>query len=226
MTPMRGPGWVLIASCGTAAGELPDARIAGAPDATPLSRCFADDFDDAVLDGWTAVADSAVADATAGPDASGAMRFPSLGASQQMIAPALLGLDVFALRFDYNLYNSVGEGDVGVYLVPPGWTNPEDLTSRYDIAMHGLVSDEPADFIRRWDVDVPVELATHAPAISEGAWHAFALTRDARGALRLEIDGAPYLSSAADLTYPAPLDAVIRIYQDGAIDNVVLECVR
>lgn len=213
---------------GCVAAVIPDAgpADAGAPDAGPADAgvlaCFADDFADGDFSDWMDLDGGWMILPTGGPDGSPAVAVTFAAGNMRLTHASLRGITPAAIAFSFRLDDGV-DGDLDLYLLPGGWTDP-DTSSRYDVGLHAVGTDNVSDFVIRWDGSVPTMLAETPVTVAVGTWHDLDVTRDTDGSLHVRLDGAPYLDTPPDGTLAPPFDAVFRAYRAAALDGVAASC--
>lgn len=192
-----------------------------------LGPCLVDDFNDGNATDWTIVDPTWTVLSNQGPDNSFAFVGSPANGDRIITHPGMRNVRRARFSLDLRIDDSA-TGDFGVYLVPPGWTDPNGPNqARLYVALYVFGGDSgPNDRIVRSIPPTLVEVGIHPVSVHAGTWHHIEVRYAEDGSIAVELDDVPYMSSPADSTLPGPLDLLIRFWSRGAIDNVRLDCLR
>jgi hypothetical protein len=211
------PALLLVGGCGRLAfDELSDARVAPV-DAPGL--CVSDDFE-AGAAAWQSVVGSFTLSPGVGPDVSAALG-TEVGSKENLLThPALAGVDGARVDIDFAIDNAT-TGDFNIYFLP-GALGPRE--NAYEVGLFPTTGDNPPDEIARLVGGTTMSLVQHPPTIAGDTWHHVVVLRRNDGSIRVDLDGALYMESPPDATLGPPFTIAFRMYNEGRIDNVNVDC--
>ncbi|HUS30054.1 MAG TPA: hypothetical protein VMZ53_16220 [Kofleriaceae bacterium] len=220
---MRYASLVLVCGCGRLSFEpLADApeRAADAPADAPTPPCLVEDFStDTGM--WQPVLGSYSLQPGAGPDGSpayvGAIQPENLATNA-----ALRGIRTARVRLDFRI--DTANGDFNVFWFKP-FTSYATATG-YEALLVPANSDTLNDALGVWTNGSVQTFAQRPGTIVMSTWHHIDAELRADGSMQLDLDGAPWLSSPPDATVSPPFDVILRLFYQGAIDNISVDCTR
>jgi hypothetical protein len=210
----------LAAGCGRLAFDelpVPDANV-------PLDApapCLSDGFE-AGAAAWQSVVGSFTLAQGVGPDGSSVLVTGVDSKENLLTHPALAGVDAARVEVDFAIDNAL-TGDFNVYFLT-GTLGPRE--DAYEVGLFPTTGDNPPDEITRLVGGVTSPLAQREPTIGARTWHHVVVLRHTDGSIRVDLDGASYMESPADATFSPPFTIAFRLYNEGRIDNVNVDCAR
>ncbi|NVB79647.1 MAG: hypothetical protein HOV81_14720 [Kofleriaceae bacterium] len=206
---------VLAGGCGRLAfDELPPTDAADTPD-----LCVSDDFE-AGAAAWQSVVGSFSISPGAGPDGSAVLRTGVNSKENLVTHPALAGVDAARVEVDFAIDNAT-TGDFNIYFLPGTLGTREDA---YEVGLFPTTGDNPPDEITYIVGGTTSPLVQHPPTIDADTWHHVVVLRRTDGSIRVDLDGAFYMESSPDTTLGPPFTIAVRLYNEGRIDNVNVDC--
>jgi len=217
---------LVLAGCGRVAFDPVASRDAtvtaddGPPDADDCR--FSDDFNNGI-GSWQRLMNDAFLAPGIGPDGSTA--FGAMGATagvgEMLSHPTLVGFSAIHVSVDFEIVATTG--DFNVMLFQPGWTS--GMEQNYEVGVFALAGDTSPDWIVRFfPPNDTLILDQHAISVPVDTWHHLDVRRFVDGRITAELDGAPYMSSAANTEIAPPFDLAIRLYNEAYLDNIVVTC--
>lgn len=190
---------------------------ADAPPADPL--CLTDTFDTGATS-WQSVVGAFGLSPSGGPDGSAVLRTAVNSGENLVTHPALAGVDAAHVGLDFAIDNAT-TGDFNVYFLTGTLGSRDDA---YEVGLFPTTGDNPPDEIAYLAGGVTQSLAVHDPVLDAVTWHHVDVLRRTDGSIRVELDGAPHMESPPDATYGAPFTIAFRMFNQGRIDNVSVDC--
>lgn len=211
---------MLAGGCGRLAfDELPPLDAPGeAPNDAP-AFCVDDTFAEGATAWQTVVGSFAIAPA-GGPDGTDALR-TEVGSTENLVThPALVGIDAARVEVDFAVDNAL-TGDFNIYFLTGALGTRKDS---YEVGLFPTTGDNPPDEIAKIVGGVTSMLAQHTPIIDASTWHRAVALRRTDGSIVVELDGVPYMQSPPDATFGPPFTIAFRMFNEGRIDNVRVDC--
>lgn len=210
------PVLLVLGGCGRIAFDELSADAPG-PDAHTL--CVAETFEDGAGD-WQSVIGAFATSANAGPDGSTVLR-TGIGSKENLLThPALAGVDAVRVEADFAIDNAT-TGDFNIYFLT-GTLEPRG--DSYEVGLYPTTGDNPPDEVAHIVNGTLTPLVQHAPVLDAISWHHVLALRRTDGSIHVELDGVSYMESPADTTLAPPFTVAFRIFNEGQIDNVNVDC--